>query len=41
MINKDYICKLGLGFIDECQFVNTHRSFAFRHDNIFFKLISA
>ena len=34
MINKDYICKLGLEFIDEYQFDNTHRSFVFKHNNI-------
>lgn len=34
MINKDYVCKLGLEFIDEYWFDNTHHSFVFKHNNI-------
>jgi len=34
MINKDYVCKLGLEFIDEYWFDNTHHFFVFKHNNI-------
>ena len=34
MINKDLICKLGLEFIDEYVFDDTHHSFVFKQNNI-------
>lgn len=34
MLNKDDICKLGLNFIDEYSFDNTHHSFVFNKDKI-------
>lgn len=34
MINKDYVCKLGLEFIDEYSFDDAHHSFMFKHNNI-------
>ena len=34
MINKDYVCKLGLEFIDEYSFDDAHHSFVFKHNNI-------
>ena len=34
MINKDYVCKLGLEFIDEYRFDDAHHSFVFKHNNI-------
>lgn len=34
MINKDYVYKLGLEFIDEYSFDDAHHSFVFKHNNI-------
>ena len=34
MINKDYVCKLGLEFIDEYSFDDAHLFFVFKHNNI-------
>lgn len=34
MLNKNYICKLGLEFIEEYWFDNTHHSFVFKKNNI-------
>ena len=36
MINKEDICKLGLEFVDEYEFDDTHRSLVFKKDKICF-----
>ena len=36
MINKEYICKLGLEFIDEYSFDDTHCSFVFKNNDVCF-----
>ena len=39
MINKDYVCKLGLEFIDEYSFDDAHHSFVFKHNNILLTML--